>query len=60
MSKHIHDVIIIGAGTTGAATGYHLSKAGVKDILCLEMGRVGQGRPEEGRVPNGIKAKNGG
>ena len=59
MSKHIHDVIIIGAGTTGAATGYHLSKAGVKDILCLEMGRVGQGRSEEGRVPNGIKANTG-
>ena len=37
------DVIVIGAGTTGAAVVYHLAHAGVKNILCLEMGKVGRG-----------------
>ena len=42
----IYDVIIIGAGTTGAAVAYHLYKAGVKNMLSLEMGKVGRGLNE--------------
>jgi len=44
--QHSHDVVIVGAGTTGAAAAYHLSQAGVGDILCLDMGRPGEGRSE--------------
>jgi len=48
-----HEVIVVGAGTTGAAAAYHLVKAGAKDVLCLEMGRPGEGRPASGRAPEG-------
>jgi len=48
-----HEVIVVGAGTTGAAAAYHLVKAGAKDVLCLEMGATGCGRPPRGRVPAG-------
>jgi hypothetical protein len=48
-----HEVVIIGAGTTGAAAAYHLAQAGVGNILCLDMGAVGQGRTEPSRVPAG-------
>lgn len=47
----LHDVIIIGAGTTGAAAAYHLSQAGVRDLLCLDMGRPGRGRSGAAKVP---------
>lgn len=48
-----HEVIVIGAGTTGAAAAYHLVAAGAKDVLCLEMGEPGRGRPPRGSVPPG-------
>ncbi len=48
-----HEVIVIGAGTTGAAAAYHLVQAGAKDVLCLEMGSPGRGRPPRGSVPPG-------
>jgi glycine/D-amino acid oxidase-like deaminating enzyme len=48
----LHDVVVIGAGTTGAAAAYHLADAGVENILCLESGTPGRGRPTEGRVPD--------
>ena len=48
-----HEVIVIGAGTTGAAAAYHLVEAGAKDVLCLEMGAPGQGRAARGLVPAG-------
>ena len=41
------EVVIIGAGTTGAADSYHLAKHGVKNMICLEMGRVGRGLDTE-------------
>ena len=50
MMQHRHEVIVIGAGTTGAAAAYHLVQAGAKDVLCLEMGSPGEGRPARGRV----------
>ena len=37
------DVIIIGAGITGASTAYHLKKNGVNKILLIERGRVASG-----------------
>ncbi len=43
-SKHLYEVIIVGAGTTGAAAAYHLSTHGVKNMLCLDMGTPGRGR----------------
>jgi len=50
MSEH-HEVVVIGAGTTGAAAAFHLAQAGITNILCLEMGLAGQGRSAAGRVP---------
>jgi glycine/D-amino acid oxidase-like deaminating enzyme len=47
----LHDVVIIGAGTTGAAAAYHLSQAGICDVLCLDMGRPGRGRSAAATVP---------
>ncbi len=41
--QSVHEVIIVGGGTTGAAAAYHLCEQGVKDMLCLEMGEVGRG-----------------
>lgn len=48
-----HEVIVIGAGTTGAAAAYHLVEAGARDVLCLEMGRSGEGRMASGSLPEG-------
>jgi len=48
-----HEVIVIGAGTTGAAAAHHLVGAGAKDVLCLEMGAPGRGRAPRGFVPHG-------
>ena len=50
--QHCYDVVVVGGGTTGAAAAYHLSKAGVKNMLCLEMGRPGEGRTKAEQVPN--------
>ena len=41
MATDVYEVIVVGAGTTGAAAVYHLADAGVKNILCLEMGTPG-------------------
>jgi len=52
MSKNdLYEVIIIGGGTTGAAATYHLSQAGIRDVLCLEMGTPGRGRSAASNVP---------
>ena len=37
------DVVIIGAGAIGTSTAYHLAKAGVNDVILLEMDQVGSG-----------------
>lgn len=37
------DVIIIGAGITGASTAYHLKESGVNKILLIEMGGIASG-----------------
>ena len=50
--QHRYDVVVIGGGTTGAAAAYHLSKAGVNNMLCLEMGRPGEGRTQPEQVPD--------
>ncbi len=49
------DVIIIGAGSTGLATGYFLVKKGVKDVLILEKDYAGSG--STGRCGTGIRAQ---
>ncbi|TFV63530.1 FAD-dependent oxidoreductase [Geodermatophilus sp. DF01-2] len=36
------DVLVIGAGQAGLGTAYHLQRAGVRDVLVLEAGEVGQ------------------
>jgi glycine/D-amino acid oxidase-like deaminating enzyme len=38
------EIVIVGAGTAGASAGYHLSKAGVRDIVILDSGK----QPGEG------------
>ena len=37
------DVVIIGAGAIGCSTAYHLARAGVRDVVVLEMEQVGSG-----------------
>jgi glycine/D-amino acid oxidase-like deaminating enzyme len=49
--KDCHEVVIVGGGTTGAAAAYHLSQAGIRDVLCLDMGRPGRGRSAAATVP---------
>jgi len=50
--QHRYDVVVVGGGTTGAAAAYHLSEAGVNNMLCLEMGRPGEGRTQPEQVPD--------
>ena len=50
--QHRYDVAVVGGGTTGAAAAYHLSEAGVNNMLCLEMGRPGEGRTQPEQVPD--------
>ena len=51
--SHRYEVVVVGAGTTGAAAAYHLTQAGVSNILCLDMGTPGVGRTEAREVANG-------
>lgn len=51
--NNLHEVIIIGAGTTGAAAAYQLSQAGISDVLCLDKGSPGRGRSGAVDVPSG-------
>ncbi|MCP4539617.1 MAG: FAD-binding oxidoreductase [Chloroflexi bacterium] len=37
------DVVIIGAGVIGCSTAYHLARAGVTDVVVVEMDQVGGG-----------------
>lgn len=37
------DVVIIGAGVIGCSTAYHLARAGVTDVVVVEMDQVGSG-----------------
>ena len=50
----MREVIVIGAGTTGAAAAYHLAEHGVRDILVLDMGKAGMGSPTSGLVPAAV------
>ena len=38
-----HDVIVIGAGVIGASVAFHLATLGVRDVLLLDRGQVGEG-----------------
>jgi len=37
------DIVIIGAGVIGCSTAYHLAKMGMRNIVVVEMGQVGNG-----------------
>jgi sarcosine oxidase subunit beta len=41
--KSTADVVIIGAGVIGCSTAYHLAKAGITDVVVVEMEQVGAG-----------------
>ncbi len=49
------DVVIIGGGSTGLATGYYLEKLGVEDVTILEKDYAGSG--STGRCGTGIRAQ---
>ena len=36
----IYEVIVIGAGVEGSATGYYLTSRGIKNVLLLEQVRL--------------------
>jgi hypothetical protein len=40
------EVLIVGGGVAGASAAYHLKKAGVADVVVLETGTCGNGRPD--------------
>jgi len=40
------EVLIMGGGLSGVSTAYHLAKAGVKDIMLVESGKIGIGSDE--------------
>ena len=37
------DIVIIGAGAIGCSTAWHLARAGITDVVVVEMGQVGSG-----------------
>lgn len=39
----VHDVVVVGAGISGAATAYYLKKAGVKNVALFERDAAGSG-----------------
>ena len=49
------EVVIIGGGIIGASIAYHLGKAGVKGVLLLEKGIMGQG--STGKCAGGIRSQ---
>ncbi|MFC1579609.1 NAD(P)/FAD-dependent oxidoreductase [Thermodesulfobacteriota bacterium] len=49
------EVVIIGGGIVGASIAYHLGKAGVKRVLLLEKGIMGQG--STGKCAGGIRSQ---
>ncbi|HQV92459.1 MAG TPA: FAD-dependent oxidoreductase, partial [Phycicoccus sp.] len=36
-------IVVIGGGVVGASTAYHLTKAGERDVLLIEQGRLSCG-----------------
>ena len=41
--KHKYDVVVIGAGSTGSSIAYYLVRKGLRDVLLLDKGLIGQG-----------------
>jgi len=48
-------VVIIGGGVMGTSTAYHLARAGVTDIVLLEMGELSSG--SSGKPLGGVRAQ---
>ena len=44
-------VVIIGGGVIGCAAAYHLTKAGVKDVVLLERKKIACGTTNLGTQP---------
>jgi sarcosine oxidase subunit beta len=49
------DVVIIGGGIIGASVAYYLAKRGVRDVLLLERGLMGEG--STGKCAGGIRTQ---
>lgn len=49
------DVVVIGGGITGASVAFHLCAAGVREVVVLERGRLGDG--STGRAMGGARAQ---
>ena len=49
------DVVIIGGGIIGVSIAYHLAKKGVRDVLLLERGMMGEGAT--GKCAGGIRTQ---
>ena len=53
MSEHTADVVIVGGGVIGCSIAWHLTRAGVSDIVILEKGTLAGGAT--GICPGGIR-----
>lgn len=50
------EIIIVGGGVVGASVAYHLTRAGVKDVLILERAEQ-QGSGSTGKATGGVRAQ---
>jgi sarcosine oxidase subunit beta len=51
----VASVVVIGGGVIGLSTAYHLARAGVRDVVLVEMGALGSG--STGKAAGGVRAQ---
>jgi sarcosine oxidase, subunit beta len=49
------DVVVVGGGVMGTSAAFHLAEAGVRDVLLLERGALGEGSTS--RAAGGVRAQ---
>src|SRR3954447_18070908 len=53
---HTADVVIVGGGIVGSSIAYHLTEAGVRNVLVLER-EAHQGKGSTGKSMGGVRAQ---
>src|SRR4051812_49881100 len=49
------DVVIVGGGVMGTSAAFHLAEAGVRDVVLLERGQLGEGSTS--KAAGGVRAQ---